>query len=244
MKHIIWLDQDMPEIPPELPPQLRALLLALAVRHRGTYHHCRQVSYLVDRLADWIGIPEEEGGTAVVAGLLHDVGKLGVPEAVLLKPTRLSDRETREISLHSDIGAAMLLRVGTDAEVISAVHHHHEFFDGHGYPRGLKGTEIPLGARMIAVADAFDSMTSPRTYRPSLSTETALAEIARCSGTQFDPNITEAFLAMIREAMAQEQQWASRPGADPGVATQPLALRLGAIKRPRGVDGHVALQTG
>lgn len=169
-----------------------------------------------------------------VAALLHDVGKLGIPEAVLLKASRLTEREMREIATHSEVGAALLLRVGADFSLANAVLHHHEFYDGAGYPRGLRGEEIPLPARLIAVADAYDAMTTPRNHRPGLSSEVAVAEIIRCSGSQFDPEVAGAFVEMIRCAQADDEQWAVRSGADPAAtAAEPIALRLGGVRRFR-----------
>ncbi len=236
---MLMISADLPDVPPELPAQLRALLMAIAVRDRGTYSHMRQVAFLVDRLSDWLGLRELERCEVTVAAMVHDIGKLGVPEAILLKSGRLSEREMRELATHAELGASMLLRVGTEEEVARAVLHHHEYFDGGGYPRGLRGSEIPLGSRLIAVADAYDSMTSPRSYRPGLHSNIAVTEINRCIGTQFDPDVAGAFIEMLKAAQADEEQWAIRPGSDPAATAGPtLALRLGGVRRLRMVaDG-------
>lgn len=235
MTHLLlMLSADWPDVPPELPPELRAVLMAMAVRDRGTYTHMRRVGFLVDRLADWMGLSEEVRLEVAVAALLHDIGKLGIPEALLNKAGRLSDGELRELATHAEVGAAMLLRIGADAGVARLVLHHHEFLDGSGYPRCLRGDEIPLGARLIAVADAYDSMTTARSYRPGLSSDLALTEIDRCSGSQFDPTVAVAFGAMIRQALADGEQWAQGSGDDPAATVaQPIALRLGAVRRLR-----------
>jgi HD-GYP domain-containing protein (c-di-GMP phosphodiesterase class II) len=129
-----------------------------------------------------------------MAGLLHDVGKIGVPEAVLQKAGRLTAEEFELIKKHPAIGAKILQDVKQIREIIPGVLHHHEHFDGKGYPANLAGEAIPLLGRIICLADSFDAMTSSRTYRKALPLEVALCEIRRCSGTHFDPAMAEVFL--------------------------------------------------
>src|SRR5437764_14234975 len=129
-----------------------------------------------------------------MAGLLHDVGKIGVPEAVLQKTGRLTPEEFDEIKKHPEIGARILRDVKQLEDILPGVLHHHERYDGRGYPSGLAGENIPRMGRIICLADCFDAMTSSRTYRKALPLEVALTEIRRCSGTQFDPVLSEAFL--------------------------------------------------
>jgi HD-GYP domain-containing protein (c-di-GMP phosphodiesterase class II) len=129
-----------------------------------------------------------------MGGLLHDVGKIGVPEAVLQKTGRLTNEEFDQIKRHPAIGAKILQDVKQIREIIPGVLHHHERYDGKGYPAGLAGNNIPLMGRIICLADCFDAMTSSRTYRKALPLEVALCEIRRCSGTQFDPALAEVFL--------------------------------------------------
>ncbi|MBW8742595.1 MAG: HD domain-containing protein, partial [Acidobacteria bacterium] len=127
-----------------------------------------------------------------LAGSLHDLGKLAIPEEILRKPGQLADSERLVLERHPQIGFRMLDSLGVDP-VADIVLHHHERWDGAGYPDGLRGDAIPLGARIIFVADAYDAMTSDRVYRARLSRDEALAELERCSGTQFDPAIVETF---------------------------------------------------
>jgi|UPI00040B0656 HD-GYP domain-containing protein (c-di-GMP phosphodiesterase class II) len=127
------------------------------------------------------------------AGLMHDIGKVAIPDRVLLKEGKLNDEEYELIKLHTTIGADIVERIESLAHVSPGVRHHHERWDGNGYPDGLKGEDIPLLGRILAVADTFDAMTSTRSYRKAMTAEEAYAEIVRCSGTQFDPEIVRAF---------------------------------------------------
>ncbi len=123
--------------------------------------------------------------------LLHDIGKIGIPEKILRKHGSLSKEERHLVDLHPIFGASMLARIPEAAPLIPLVLHHHEYWDGNGYPGKLSMTDIPLGARVIGIADAFDAMTSYRTYGPALSSEEALDELRRCSGTQFEPRLVD-----------------------------------------------------
>jgi HD-GYP domain-containing protein (c-di-GMP phosphodiesterase class II) len=136
----------------------------------------------------------EEIDSLKFGGYLHDIGKIGVRDTVLLKPSRLTEEEFVEIRLHPVIGDNIIKPLGSFPNERLIVRHHHERFDGKGYPDGLGGTDIPRTARILAVADTYDSMTSTRPYRQALSHATAIEELKRCSGTQFDPAIVEAFL--------------------------------------------------
>jgi len=129
------------------------------------------------------------------ASVLHDLGKIGVREVVLNKPGRLSDEEFAEIVLHPDTAVRILEPIPFFRPLLPAILHHHEQFDGKGYPSRLAGGRIPLGSRIMAIADTFDAMTSTRAYRKALPVADAIVEIRRCSGTQFDPEIVPAFLA-------------------------------------------------
>jgi len=132
--------------------------------------------------------------------LLHDIGKIGIDGAILNKAGRLTDEEFEIIRRHPDIAANILGSLEFLAEVVPLVRHHHEHFAGGGYPLGLAGTQIPLGARIIPVADAFNAMTSDRPYRASLAREVAIQELIRHSGTQFDPEVVDAFLRVAEVA--------------------------------------------
>jgi len=171
-----------------------AASLAKAVDARDAYtgYHSDRVSDLAARVARRIGLDPEHVELTRLAGRLHDLGKLAIPEEILRKPGALTDSERLVLERHPQIGFRMLDSLGVDP-VAGLVLHHHERWDGTGYPDGLAGEQIPVGARIIFVTDAFDAMTSERIYRPRLSEEAALAELERCAGTQFDPNIVAAF---------------------------------------------------
>ena len=181
-----------------------AASLAKAVDARDTYtgSHSGRVADLAARLATRLGLDAEQVELTRLAGSLHDLGKLAIPEELLRKAGELTDSERLVLERHPQIGYRMLDSLGVDP-VADIVLHHHERWDGAGYPDGLRGETIPLGARIIFVADSYDAMTSDRVYRPRRSHEEALAELRRCSGTQFDPLIVERFAEEL-EAIAEE----------------------------------------
>jgi diguanylate cyclase (GGDEF)-like protein len=166
-------------------------------RDPGTSARTEQLSTFVSTVADRLGLPASRREELVFAWMLHDVGKLGISERLLMKPGPLTPRERRVMELHCRIGARLVERVPALASIASAVLHHHERFDGAGYPSRLSGARIPLEARIIAVADAFAAMTSERPYRMPVATAEALAELQRCAGTQFDPAVVSAFAAEV-----------------------------------------------
>src|ERR671933_299947 len=171
-----------------------AASLAKAVDARDTYtgSHSERVADLSARIARRLGCDVEQVELTRLAASLHDLGKLAIPEEILRKPGPLTDAERLVLERHPQIGFRMLESLGVDP-VADLVLHHHERWDGGGYPDGLRGEAIPLGARIIFVADAYDAMTSDRVYRSKRSSEAALAELRRCAGTQFDPGIVAAF---------------------------------------------------
>jgi HD-GYP domain-containing protein (c-di-GMP phosphodiesterase class II) len=144
-----------------------------------------------------MGLPDDEVELARLAGSLHDLGKLAIPEEILRKRGVLTASERAILERHPQIGYRMLESLGVDP-VAQWVLHHHERWDGHGYPEGLAGTRIPLGARIVFVADAFDAMVSERSYGPSLGEREALAELERCAAEQFDPNVVAALADELR----------------------------------------------
>jgi putative two-component system response regulator len=178
-----------------------ALTLSTAIEARNleTGEHCRQLGVLSERMAAQLGLDERQQMTIRIGGYLHDIGKIGIADAVLLKPGRLTDSEMAEMRRHSEIGAAILGVHEAMSEISQIVRHHHERWDGRGYPDALVGAGIPLGGRIIAVADAFSAMTSDRIYRPALPMERAWAELHAHSGTQFDPEIVEVFKQVVDE---------------------------------------------
>ncbi len=175
---------------------LHSLTSAVDAKDAYTCGHSERVAMTSKMLAQEAGLDEHQVERIYMAGLLHDVGKIGVPEAILRKPGRLTPEEFEQMKRHPAIGAHILQDVKQIKDIIPGVMHHHERFDGRGYPSGLAGRDIPLMGRIICLADCFDAMTSTRTYRRAMPLEAALADIRRCSGTQFDPELTEAFLRL------------------------------------------------
>jgi HD-GYP domain-containing protein (c-di-GMP phosphodiesterase class II) len=178
---------------------LATLSRAIEARDPYTRGHSDRVTELAEAIARRLGWSDERLALLQVGGPLHDVGKLGVSEEVLAKPGRLGEGELKEIREHPKLGARLLLRVAAFRAAIPYVLFHHERWDGKGYPTGRAGEAIPLEARLLAVADAFDAMTSDRPYRRSLEHHEAVAEVARCAGTQFDPEIVRVFLELFAE---------------------------------------------
>lgn len=175
---------------------LEALTAAIDAKDRYTCGHSQRVALLAAMLAKAMGQTAEQAERARIAGLVHDVGKIGVPESVLTKPGRLSDTEFGQIKLHPEIGHRILKDIPMLADVLPGVLHHHEHYSGKGYPHGLAGEDIPLIARMLTLADTFDAMSSTRSYRAAMPREKVLAEILRCAGTQFDPELAKIFVTL------------------------------------------------
>ncbi len=159
--------------------------------------HILRVTEYSLAVADEIGFTEEEKVVLEVAALLHDFGKIGIDESILLQPRRLTKEEKDEVDLHVMRGYYMLAGFNELIEALSGVKSHHEHFNGSGYPEGLKKGEIPIIARIIAVADAYDAMTSARPYRKALSKKDAIRELKANAGTQFDPAIVRIFIKCI-----------------------------------------------
>ncbi|MEO8541522.1 MAG: HD-GYP domain-containing protein [bacterium] len=160
-----------------------------------TFGHCKRVSEFTNELCRQLGLSHDLTEEIVLAARVHDVGKIGIRDAVLLKPARLTEEEFAHIKEHPDIGARLTARFPDFARGTRYIRHHHEKWDGSGYPSALKGTEIPLGARIIAVADTFDAITSNRVYRDGLPDDFARTEMARVAGTQLDPEVVHAWFS-------------------------------------------------
>ncbi len=175
---------------------LEAMGDALDLRDAETEGHSKRVTAYTIALAREIGLNAEELKVIARGAFLHDIGKIATPDRVLLKPGRLDECETEIMREHCERGYEMVRKIPFLREASEIVYAHQESFDGGGYPRGLKGEEIPLGARIFAIADTLDAITSDRPYRKGRSFAEAREEIARCSGRQFDPAIVEVFLAM------------------------------------------------
>jgi HD-GYP domain-containing protein (c-di-GMP phosphodiesterase class II) len=158
------------------------------------------VGEVAARIAIRMGLPVEHVELVRLAGILSDVGKLALPDDVLRKPGPLTEHERLAVQRHPEIGSAMLESLGADP-VATWIRHHHERWDGRGYPEKLAGERIPLAARILFVADAFEAMTTDQAWRPRLTPKEALAELERCSGTQFDPGVVAVFIEAWRQGV-------------------------------------------
>jgi len=176
---------------------VRALVQAVETKDYYTRGHSERVSLIAERVAREAGMREDRVEVVRYAGMLHDIGKLGVPTPVLQKQGKLNGPEFDAIKLHPARGYEMLCEIDFLHEALTGVYHHHERLDGRGYPMGLVGEEIPEFARVIMVADAFDSMTSTRSYRFAKTVDQAVAELRRCQGTQFDPTMVDCLVAAV-----------------------------------------------
>jgi putative nucleotidyltransferase with HDIG domain len=173
-----------------------ALADAIDARDQGTAAHSQTVGRYAAAIARELGLPEPVVERVRFSGIVHDIGKIAIPDSVLSKPSWLSAEDWIEMRRHPEIGASIL--AGAELEDVSEwVRAHHERPDGTGYPHGRTGLEIPLEARILAVADAYEAMTSDRIYRSAMSQEEARAELQRCAGTQFDARVVEAFLRVL-----------------------------------------------
>jgi putative nucleotidyltransferase with HDIG domain len=168
---------------------------AIEARDPFSRGHSARVTSLAVGVARELGWAPRQIAALELGGVLHDIGKLAVSARVLRKPASLTPRERAQIELHPAVGARLLRTIGTAWPARPSVLHHHERWDGTGYPLGLAGQEIPLEARLLAIVDAYDAMTSTRAYRSAISLDEALAELERCAGTQFDPELVDAFVA-------------------------------------------------
>src|SRR5215471_3292114 len=179
---------------------IETLAMAIDAKDQVTHGHIRRVQSHAVFLARRVGVSDEKQIRAIeAAALLHDTGKLAVPEHILNKPGRLTFEEFEKMKLHASVGADILSGIAFPYPVVPIVRHHHENWDGSGYPDGLSGTEIPIGARILAVVDCFDALTSDRPYRARLSDEEALRILAERRGTMYDPLMVDAFMSVYRE---------------------------------------------
>jgi HD-GYP domain-containing protein (c-di-GMP phosphodiesterase class II) len=185
------------------------ILLAetLDLRDAGTAKHSRTVGAYARHTAAVLGLGTDRVERIHAAGVLHDLGKLGIADAILHKPGKLDEAEWKEIQRHPEIGARILEHAGLE-DIAGWVRAHHERVDGRGYPKGLGGEQIPLEARILAVADAYEAMVADRPYRAGIPPVEAREELARCAGSQFDPAVVEAFL---RSLDASEHELAAEP---------------------------------
>ncbi len=176
---------------------IHELAESIRERDRVTYDHCRRVAIYVNRLARFCSWPRAVGRELALAGLVHDLGKTWAPNEVLLKPAALSQSEREMIEKHPVTAAQLLWAFDMPDIILDAVLSHHERWDGKGYPEGRAGEEIPLGARLLSVADVFDVITTPRPYKTAMSVEAARERILEGAGTAFDPWVTERFTLLL-----------------------------------------------
>lgn len=188
---------------------LSALTQAIDAKDSYTRGHSERVTKYSVELAIALGLEKKAIEDIRLAGMLHDIGKIGIPETILNKPGRLTDDEFNVIKSHPELGVRILARVEFLEPIIPLIRHHHERFDGRGYPDGIDTHNIPHGARLIAIGDTYDAMTSDRPYRKAMDMETALAELIRCRGTQFDPDLVDVFVTMMRKTAARTAAVAS-----------------------------------
>ncbi|MFZ3330982.1 MAG: diguanylate cyclase [Candidatus Acidiferrales bacterium] len=191
------------EVPPAVVETVTSLALAIDAKDHYTQGHSQKVSAYAVMIAHALGMNEAEVEEVRLAGLLHDIGKVGIPEVILNKSGPLDANEWATMKTHTELGAKILEPLAAMKRIREMVGHHHEFYDGSGYPSRLAAEHIPVGARVIAIADAYDTITSERTYKKARSPEEAFAELERCSANQFDPKIVRAFIETMRRAPQQ-----------------------------------------
>jgi putative nucleotidyltransferase with HDIG domain len=184
-----------------------ALAFAIDAKDHYTQGHSQSVSRLAAQIARQAGLTDTEIEEIRLAGILHDIGKIGVPEKLLNKPARLTEDEYEVVKSHAILGEKILgpLKGKGMGRIRQMVRHHHECFNGSGYPDGLRGEEIPLGARILTVADCFDTMVSQRSYKEGRSVDEAIAELRRVSGMHFDRTLVEAFIQSFAASQAHAQ---------------------------------------
>jgi diguanylate cyclase (GGDEF)-like protein/putative nucleotidyltransferase with HDIG domain len=183
-----------------------ALVSAVEARDPYTYGHSKKVNTYAVALAEAIGLSPDEVSKVSTAALLHDIGKIGIPDEVLNKKGKLNGENWEAIKAHPKLGANIVSSIPNLVPCASSILHHHERWDGSGYPEGLKNEEIPLGARILAIADSFEAMTSARPYRPAWSLEEVVKELRQGAGTQFDPKLAEVFIGIIEAGLPGRAQ--------------------------------------
>ncbi len=198
-KNIEKKDQNNEKGYHQISPTIFALMAAVDAKDSFTFEHSENVSEYAVKLAEKLRLPEKDIQTVKVAGLLHDIGKIGIPEKILKKKGKLTDEEYEMMKTHVEKSVEMIRFLPDMDYVIPAVVSHHERYDGKGYPNGIKGKDIPILGRILAVCDSFDAMISRRAYKEALSVEYAVGELERGKGTQFDPEVAQAFIEMVEE---------------------------------------------
>jgi putative nucleotidyltransferase with HDIG domain len=181
--------------------EVTAIVAAMQSKCPSVAEHCRRVSQYSAVLAVQYGLPPDLVATIRLGGLLHDLGKITIPERILSKPSRLTEREWARLRRHPEAGVVMVDRLGFDASIAEIVLYHHERLDGTGYPDGMVGEAIPWPVRVVSVMDAFDALTSPRTYRAALSIDAARTLLAREAGVQYCPWVVSGLLSIPRKVL-------------------------------------------
>jgi len=195
-----WMVFARDQLSTEYTETTRALVAAVEAKDPYTRTHSMAVADLAAGIGQRLSLPGATLSALRTAALLHDIGKIGIPDAILTKPGRLSEMEFDEVRRHPETGAAILGHAKQFADVRPMILHHHEHFDGNGYPAGLAGDNIPIGARVLAMADALDAMLSPRSYKSAYSIERVIQEIQAAKGKQFDPHVADVTLAWLQQA--------------------------------------------
>ncbi len=194
---------------------IEALALAIDTKDHETHGHSLATMKYAVKIAEKMNLPDEEREMIKYASLLHDIGKINISSAILNKPDKLTAEEFDIIKKHPEEGVHILDRMDIFGEILPLVMHHHEHFDGKGYPKKLKGDSIPLGSRICSIADAYSVMVADRPYRKARTRDEAINELKRCSGTQFDRQIVDVFLGIIKEENTQEAALHNITGAGP-----------------------------
>ncbi len=220
-RHITALEAGQAQLSDLYLATIKSLALAIDAKDQYTHQHILRVQRLAMATAQALGLAGGELEGLRTGALLHDIGKLGVPDYILLKPGRLTGEEFEKIKKHPEIGAAILDPVEFPWPVLPVVKHHHEKWDGTGYPEGLAGEEIPLTARVLAVADVYDALTSNRSYRAAWTPAEALDTIRAGAGTHFDPRVVAAFLSVVEPVSREIGHEESAPTAAPSVLSRP-----------------------
>ena len=194
-----------------------ALVSVVEARDPYVYGHSRKVNTYAVALAEALGLSPDDVSRVSTAALLHDIGKIGVPDEVLNKKTRLSKENWETIKAHPRLGTNIVSNIPQLISCADSILHHHERWDGNGYPEGLKGEQIPLESRILAIADTFEAMSAARPYRPAFPREEVIEELRKCSGTQFDPNLVEVFIGIIEAGLPEKVKTAkTRHLSEPG----------------------------
>jgi len=196
-----------------------ALVSTVEAKDPYTYGHSRKVNDYAVALAEAIGLSPEEVSRVSTSALLHDIGKIGVPDRVLNKKGKLSREDWEAIKSHPKLGATIVGNIPNLVPCVSSILHHHERWDGGGYPEGLKGEEISIEARILAIADSFEAMSSDRPYRPALCSEKVLKELRRGAGSQFDPELVKVFIGLIEAGFPERQEQAPEELPDSKLST-------------------------